>query len=328
MSRNRKLLIVLWMFVAAGIAVALAVYHSRTTPPVTLQGAVLVRSNDVDKELPIPDVRISVARDLVLRTVESSATGFFELTLSKRVMLGQAVILQFRHPQYMPLDITVLAGDRLKVARMVPIPEPNLASVGLPQIQVSNIKIRYTVKISSLLNVGSAVKTFRVVNTGNVPCNNAYPCSPDGKWKATIGSANLDAPNGDVFSDARVSCIAGPCPFTKLRSDGFSRGGPEIHAAFIDWSDTTTFLFEAEVFRYMVSDDVRISYPVIFGQTLHFSVPANAEGVCIEADVNHDSIVFPIGPLPLLSWASCTESVSANRARVYQCGLMPGYTFK
>ena len=46
----------------------------------------------------------------------------------------------------------------------------------------------------------------------------------------------------------------------------------------LDWSDTTTFLFEAEVFRSMTSDSVRLSYPVIFGQALHFAVPANAEG--------------------------------------------------
>jgi hypothetical protein len=98
--------------------------------------------------------------------------------------------------------------------------------------------------------------------------------------------------------------------------------------AILDWSDTTTFLFEAEVFRSMVSNEVRYSYPVIFGPTLHFTVPASAEGVCIEADVDRDSIVFPIGPQPFLAWGSCTESVSSNRARVYQCGLKPGYFFK
>ena len=46
----------------------------------------------------------------------------------------------------------------------------------------------------------------------------------------------------------------------------------------------------------MVSDLVRESYPVIFGQTLNFSLPLLAEGPSIEAEINGDSIVFPLGP--------------------------------
>jgi hypothetical protein len=87
-------------------------------------------------------------------------------------------------------------------------------------------------------------------------------------------------------------------------------------------------LFEAEVFRSMVSNEVRLSYPVIFGQTLHFTVPAEAEGVCIEADLDRDSIVFPLGPQALLTWAACTASVTPNRIDAYQCELKPGYGFK
>lgn len=328
MSRRGKAIIVLLAVAAAGIAVWRLVDHLIATQPVKLKGAVLVRSNDVDKQVPIRGVTVTVGEDLTGRETWTSPTGFFELTLGKEVRAGQPVILQFRHPQYMPLDVTELAGDRLCVVRMVPLTQSSSNLVTAPQIMVSNVTIRYSAKTTNLINVGSVVKTFRVVNTSNVPCNGHYPCSPDGMWKATMGSATLDAPSGNVFSNARVSCIAGPCAFTKIRSDGFSRGGPSLHVAILDWSDTTTFLFEAEVFRTMISDSVRRSYPVIFGQTLHFTVPADAEGVCIEADIDKDSIVFPLGPEPLLSWASCTASVSTDHAEVYECELKPGYDFK
>ena len=171
---------------------------------------------------------------------------------------------------------------------------------------MSNVKIRYTVKTSTVLNVGSTLKTFHVVNSGNVPCNGRYPCSPDGKWQAAVGFSSLEAPGGDFFSNARVSCIAGPCSFTKIRNDGFSRGGPSVRVEVLDWSNTTTFLFEAEVFRSMTSNSVRLSYPVIFDQALHFTVPANAEGICVEADINRQPIIFPLGPQLKLSWATCS----------------------
>jgi hypothetical protein len=96
----------------------------------------------------------------------------------------------------------------------------------------------------------------------------------------------------------------------------------------LDWSDTTTFLFEAELFREMISDSVLVSYPVMFGQTVHFTVPADAEGVCIEADLDRDHIVFPLGPEPRLSWASCTALVNPDRTKLYRCELKPGYGLK
>jgi hypothetical protein len=224
------------------------------------------------------------------------------------------------------------AASRLRalcnLLRMVPIEQPIGTEASRVRVEVSNITVRYTIKTTTPLNAGSVVKTFHVVNAANVPCNGQGPCSPDGRWKAAIGSATLEASAGDVFSKARVSCIAGPCPFTSIRSDGFSRGGPTISVAVLDWSDTTTFLFEAEVFHAMISDIVQYSYPAIFGQTVHFTVPTGAEGVCIEADLNRDHIVFPLGPEPRLSWASCTALVNPDHTKLYRCELNPGYGLK
>jgi hypothetical protein len=329
MSRTRKAVIAVLMIAMAGsVAALLLIYFHRPQPIITLKGAVLVSSADVEKQVPIPGVSVTVSGDFPARDEWSSSTGFFELTLRKPVEVAQWPILQFRHPQYQPVDLPVSADGRLYVIRMVPIEQPSPPDSSLARVVVSSITVRYTIKTTTPLNVGSVVKTFRVVNTGNVPCNSRWPCSPDEKWKAAVGSATLKAPGGNIFSNPRVSCIAGPCPFTSIRSDGFSSGGPTISVAVLDWSDTTTFLFEAEVIRAMISESVRFSYPVTFGQTVQFTVPADAEGVCIEADLNRDHIVFPLGPEPRLSWASCTALVNPDRTKLYRCELKPGYGLK
>ncbi len=67
----------------------------------------------------------------------------------------------------------------------------------------------------------------------------------------------------------------------------------------IDWSDTSTFLVEAEVFHAAMSSSVRESYPVIFGRSLSFTVPPTQEGVSIEAEIDGTPMVFPLGPKTL-----------------------------
>jgi hypothetical protein len=177
-------------------------------------------------------------------------------------------------------------------------------------------------------NVGSAVHTFQVENTANVPCDNHPPCSSDGKWKAQIGAAALDAGQGNVFRDARVTCIAGPCAFTRIEFDGFSRGGRTIYVSVRDWSDTTTFLFQAEVFRTQMHNIVQQAYPVIFGRALNFSLPSTAQGPSVEADLNGTMIVFPLGPSALLSWANCEVQSQKSQAKDYRCELKSGYAFQ
>lgn len=95
-----------------------------------------------------------------------------------------------------------------------------------------------------------------------------------------------------------------------------------------NWSDTVTFLLQAEVVHPMVSDMIRKSYPVIFGQALDFSLPATAEGPCVEAEVNGENIVFPLGPDLLLSWAHCNAGVNKDQTKIYRCQLKPGYRFR
>ena len=212
---------------------------------------------------------------------------------------------------------------------MVPIPPKTVAGPSHPEAVVSNIRVRYTINSRTETNVGSAVKTFQVVNKGNVPCNHQAPCSPDGKWKASSASVSLDAGADNTFSNVRASCIAGPCPFTRIDSSGFIHGGRNIRVSALDWSDTATFLMEAEVYHTAISSNVRELYPVIFGRTLNFTLPPTQEGVSLEAEIDGSPMVFPLGPDLNLSWATCTVRTGTEKEKttVYRCELKPGYRF-
>jgi hypothetical protein len=292
-----------------------------------LRGAVIRQDQDPKKELPISDVEVSaLSNGAVIGEASSDSSGFFAVALRTRVWIGRAITLKFKHADYEPLELHEFAGDKLYLAHLEPVArEPSNAR--RPDIVVSNMLIRYSTKTTAAANVGSAVKTFEVPNKGNVPCLKQPPCSPDGKWKASTGSATLDAGEGNEFRNARTSCIAGPCPFTKVETEDFSNGGRLLEVSALNWSDTATFLLEAEVFHPMVSDVVRTSYPVIFGRALNFTLPGSAEGVSIQAEINGEAIIFPLGPNLYLSWADCNARVNADQTRVYRCELKPRYRF-
>jgi hypothetical protein len=300
------------------------IFHRR---PLLLRGAVTVRDSDARKELPIADVEVIAANDLKTVTAKSDATGFFRITLPIALRRGHAITLQFRHPGYVPLDLKEFASDKLYVAHLMPLHREVHVEPNQPQFSVANVRVRYSIKTPAAVNIGSAVKVFQIENKGNVPCKDHGPCSPDGKWKAAIGGASLDAGAGNEFRNARTSCIAGPCPFTRIESDRFSQGGQIFSVSARGWSDTTTFLLEAEVFHSMASEMVYHLYPVIFGRTLSFTLPPQSEGVSIEADIEGATIIFPLGPDVFLSWADCDATANGDKTRVYRCGLKSGYRF-
>lgn len=230
----------------------------------------------------------------------------------------------------MKLNATLRKTSKeLYVAAMTPMPVQPGPTSGSPQSVVSNIRVRYTVNSQTEENIGSAVRTFQVVNKGNVPCNGQAPCSPEGNWKASTSSLSLDAGPDNEFRNVRVSCIAGPCPFTRIDPGGYLNGGQKITVTALDWSNTATFLLEAEVFHTAISSNVRESYPVIFGRMLNFTMPPTQEGVSIEAEIDGTPMVFPLGPELYLSWATCTTRYDADAAgaTVYRCELKPGYQF-
>jgi hypothetical protein len=330
MTGGRKIAawIVVILVLGAGLTVAL-IAGFRSLRPISIQGAVVTQDSDPDKQLPVSNVSISATADtLIVGEGTSDAAGFFKLTLRQGVRRGQLIKLRFRRAEYEILDLPVDKFAKLYIAHLVPVRLQTPAQLSHPEVMVANVRVRYSMKSTSAADVGSGVKTFQVVNVGNTPCNRHPPCSPDGKWKAATGSALLEAGEGNQFRNARVSCIAGPCPFTKIDSDDFSQGGRAISVSVRNWSDTTTFLLEAEVVHPMVSDTVRESYPVIFGPALNFTLPSTAEGPSIEAEINGETIIFPLGPDLFLSWANCNVRGNEDQTKAYRCELKPGYRFR
>lgn len=311
---------------AFGSVLAGVAWHYLTRP-LSIKGAIVQQDADPRKQSPIEDVEIGIAGDPAVPTAKSDFSGFFRIALRRGIKREQPVTLQFRHPDYEPVDLVATAGNRLYVVPMVRS-HPETTQSDSNRVPVANVFVRYSTETTSAVNVGTGVKTFQVENVGNVPCNQRPPCSPDSRWKASIGSATLDAGQGNVFENARVSCIAGPCPFTEIESDGFSRGGRTIEVSIRNWSDTTTFLLQAEVFQQRIGDTVQESYPVVFGRALNFSLPATAEGPSLEAELGGMSMVFPLGPIPTLSWATCDVKVGKDKSRSYRCELKAGYRFQ
>lgn len=291
----------------------------------TIRGAIVLQETDPSKQLPISDVEVTADGNMALSGANSDSSGFFSLPLRPDVRPGTPVILKFRSPDYKPLDLKVTANDEIYVAHLAPI-RPDAPSGG-PEVTVSGVSVRYSITTTTAVNVGSAVKTFEVVNKGNVSCQGKPPCSPGMEWKAAIGSATLDAGEGKEFRNARLSCIAGPCPFTTVEGDNFTKGGRTIGASVRNWSDTTTFLLEADVFRRQTVDAIRQAYPVIIDQAMNFTLPASAEGPSIEAKIDGSAIVFPLGPTPILSWANCSVRTTPDQARLFWCELRPGFRF-
>jgi hypothetical protein len=331
---------VIWaiLAVAAGFVVGLSLRSHRLQAisvrrMVPIEGAVIQRGADPQNELPIADVVITASDGLTSTTTTSDAAGHFKLIMQRGVLSGDPVEVALRHPDYEPLGFEVETGrlmipDKLYVEAMVPLPPRTPAKFGKETV-VSNIRVRYTLNSRTETNVGSAVKTFQVVNQGNVPCNGHPPCSPDKKWKAATASAKLDAGTDNFFSNIRASCIAGPCPFTRIDSSGFVQGGRNISVSATDWSDTATFLLEAEVYHSAIRSNVRELYPVIFGRTLNFTLPPTQEGVSLEAEVDGAPMVFPLSPSLYLSWANCTVRTDTEKEKttVYRCELKPGFRF-
>jgi hypothetical protein len=322
---------VIWIAIVTAIGVVLAVL-SVALPRIwwgrTLAGAVLIANPDPRKQLPVSNVEIIAEAGGTVARTKSDSSGFFRLTWPARVWQGERATLRFRHPDYQPLEITQPLSNQLHVARMMPSSSvKNVESHGA-NIAVADIRVRYSVKATTTITVGSTARTLEVVNAGNVPCEGRPPCSPDGKWKAAIGSLSLKAGDGQEFQNVRVSCIAGPCPFTRVESDGFARGGPAIDVPVRAWSDTVTFLVEAEVIHTMLSDAIRQAYPSIFGSDMTFTLPPTGQGPSIEAEVNGVDIVFPLGPDLGLSWAACSVQVASNGTKLYSCKLKPGYRFR
>lgn len=319
----------LWAAIAIAVAIgtftAIRAFRHRALNAIT--GAVLRSDPDLGKQIPIANAQVFLGDGLSSGVATTTPAGLFHLKLRPGVHIGETATLHVRHPEYHPMDLNEQVSDELYVLRMAPLRSDESSSIKATMV-LSDIRVRYAARSLISVDAGSATKTFEVKNTGNVPCDPHGPCSPDGRWKAAVGGASLDAGQNNSFHEARVSCIAGPCPFTKIEKDSFSAGGRYISVTVRDWSDSTMFLFEAEVTHTTSGDQVLRSFPAIFDRAMSFTLPPAAEGPSIEANLNGEDIVFPLGPTLSLSWAACSVESAKDRTQVYHCLLKPGYRFR
>lgn len=339
MTHRQKIAGAIALGAVGGVVVVLLVRASRQAPveppPVrlvtTIVGAVVEQAANPRGQAPIADVEVSVGDNVAEGVARTNFSGFFSLDVSPGIEEGRMFMLQFSHAGYQPLAIPAVAGDQLYVARMVPLHPPEEAQVVVtPTVEVSGVVVRYSVRSTTTATVGTAAKTFQVANTANVPCDDQAhaPCSPDGRWKAAVATVSLDAGPGNVLADPRVSCIAGPCPFTKTEIEDHSKAGRVVTVKALSWSDTTTFLLQGEVIQAQVNDVVQRSYPVIYDRELNFSLPPTARGPSLEATLNNVPIVFPLPPNPDLVWAACKVRQESDGTKQYRCELKPGYQFR
>ena len=292
-----------------------------------IEGAVIAQSESPHSQVPIPNATITAGIDGIRGKSVSESSGRFRLKLEPPVPAGDLVQLKVEHPDYQPFAITTPATNEIYVLRLTPTARKADVEPPTKQVQLSGIRIRYATQARNTAEVGTAVRPFDIANKGNVPCDGKRPCSPDGRWKATIGAISLDTGDANKeFRNVRLSCIAGPCAFSAVESDGFSRGGRVITASVRNWSDPVTYVLEAEVVQTTESELVRYTFPVTFGRSMNFTLPASASVASIEADVDGSQVVFPLGPKLRLSWATCRMETGAE-GRQYRCELKPGYTF-
>ena len=305
------------------LAVAFSVYRYRHEPLTEITGVVLRQDKDPANQPPVANVVISLSDGLASGDTRSDANGLFHLKLREGVRAGQIATLILEHSDFQTAKIFEILQNQLYVVHIV----PKAAQPTKPQT-ISNVKIRYSLRTSTVEGVGSIAKKFEVVNRGNVACHRGMPCSPDRRWKAAIGGITLDAVDDSEFRNARVTCIAGPCPFTRIEKDGFSKGGRKLSVTIRNWSDTASFLLEADVTRAVDSQIVRQAFPVTMNQVLSFTLPAVAQGPSVEATVNGEDIVYPLGPDLKLSWATCAGTTTGNQTKLFRCDLKPGYQFR
>ena len=336
MTRHKKILIaiVCGACVLTGITLAIVLTRHKAAvrfAPVTLVGDVLKQDGEPAQQTPLQGVVVTASAGLAMVSVRSDPTGLFSVTLNPGPEKDESVLLSFKHPGYKPLQIVATQpGDQLYIARMEPI-EPGgqarLENIAAPAkvVELNNIRLRYLQKQESTVEVGSLAKQFTAHNLGNVPCRGRPPCSPDGRWAASRTDLPLDAEGGNEFRNVRVLCVAGPCAFTKVLPINTETPKRTITVSVLDWSDTAVFLVEADVIRTTVTEAVRYAYPFMIGATMSFALPSSAEGPSIEADVDGQNIVFPLGPLLRLPWATCSVEVSQQSNKNFRCQVNTGY---
>lgn len=331
MNRRQKVAISIVFACVVAAAVAVLILSFNRAPALqasgAIEGATVTNSENPHKQAPVSNVLITAAAAGYTTSTRSQISGHFRLPLAREWKAQQAITITFRADHFQPLQQTLVPNGELMVARLIPNDNKQADPQTGERTALTDVRVRYSTEFITTSNVGSIAPTMDVPNKGNEPCDPDGPCSPDKQWRATISTKTLDAGKDNQYVNTRVSCIAGPCPFTQLEDDNYTRPARVINIRVRNWSDTTTFLIEAEVSRTQRSNFVREAYPAIFGQAMTFTLPPGAQGLYLQAELNRHPIVFPVGPALQLSWATCNVETPSDGSKLFRCELKPGYFF-
>jgi hypothetical protein len=157
----------------------------------SVEGAVLMQDTDPRRQLPISGVEVSTAAGETMVQSRSDAAGFFRLKVPLSLWRNETSGLDFRHPGYRSVHVSQQLGEQIYVVRMAAIASQSAPEPTGAQATLKDVRVRYATKATTPINVGSIAKTFEVANAGDVPCNHAPVCSPNGKWKASLGGLSL-----------------------------------------------------------------------------------------------------------------------------------------
>jgi hypothetical protein len=321
---------ILITLVGLGLAAALAVVlvkRSRPREPLHMSGVVLRDDPDPSKQVPLAGATIQAVSSNSSILIKSDTAGFFKIDLEPSWERDRKIALTFQHDGYQSFETGGWRDGQICIARMMPIERVTPVASKHTGVAIGEVRIRYSIKSTTTTNVGSVAKPFEARNQGPMPCNGASVCSSDGKWRATLNSQVFDAGSGNEYRNARLSCIAGPCPFSKVTNQNLEQPGRIIKVSVLNWADTVTYFLEAEVARTAVANIVRYLYPFISGPAMNFTLPPGSEGPSVEADLGGSEIVFPLGPELRMSWATCTATPAADRTMQFRCELKDGYEF-
>jgi len=236
----------LGVVIAAAIALIPQLHQSVPPPPppepMVIQGVVMRDEANPEKRFPISSVRVISTDGLASAPTTTGTDGLFKLTLKPEAKNGLSISLNFQHPDYQEKDVTQVIGESVPYIFY------------LWPSQYTRVEPAGQAWMGRFLRVADppeiVSKTFQIRNRGSVRCNNRPPCSPDGKWKAAIETASIDAGPGKIFASGRAQCIAGPCPWTSVETKGFPQlGQPTLTVSVRNWSDTVTYRLSGEAVR-------------------------------------------------------------------------------
>lgn len=84
-------------------------------------------------------------------------------------------------------------------------------------------------------------------NRDGMRCNGRSPCSPDGRWFATITTLTLSAGAGQELRSSEVQCSGAGCTHRELMSLEISPDGTTVTARIKTWSHSVTLKLVAQL---------------------------------------------------------------------------------